>query len=84
MNLKNPFIREKSGLVKELSWFDVMLMAIAAPAASGILYYAVNMQTKFPCGSVGVAFILGAIAFFLSCICFLYSHRGCRGRVAYM
>jgi len=64
MDSNNPFIREKSGLVKELSWFDIMLMAIAAPAASGILYYAVNMQTKFPGGSVGLAFLLGAIAFF--------------------
>ncbi|MCX6238936.1 MAG: APC family permease [Bacteroidia bacterium] len=59
----NPFIREKSGLVKELSWFDIMIMSIAAPAASGILYYSVNMQTKYPGGSVGVAFIIGMIVF---------------------
>jgi len=61
--MNNPFIREKSGLVKELSWFDIMIIAISAPAASGILFYSVNMQAAYPGGSVGVAFFLGMIVF---------------------
>jgi len=37
------FVRRASGLVRELSWFDVMIWAIACPAASGMTYYAVKM-----------------------------------------
>ena len=37
------FVRRASGLVRELSWFDVMIWAIATPAASGMTYYAVKM-----------------------------------------
>lgn len=59
----NPFNREKSGLVKEIKWYDVTFMSIAAPAASGILYYSVNMQANFPGGNLSLAFALGMLAF---------------------
>ena len=44
------FVRRASGLVRELSWFDVMIWAIACPAASGMTYYAVrfHLQSKVP------------------------------------
>lgn len=60
---KNPFVRNVSGLVKELSWFDVFIISIAAPAASGILFYSVNTQANYPGGSVGVAFLIGMLLF---------------------
>jgi amino acid transporter len=64
MSVKNnPFQREKSGLVKELKWSDVAIMSIAAPAASGILFYSVNMQADFPGGNLSLAFLIGMIAF---------------------
>ncbi|MGC8975587.1 MAG: APC family permease [Thermoprotei archaeon] len=37
------FVRRASGLVRELEWYDVMIWAIACPAASGMTYYAVKM-----------------------------------------
>jgi amino acid transporter len=37
------FVRRASGLVRELEWYDVMLWALAAPAASGMTYYAAKM-----------------------------------------
>jgi amino acid transporter len=37
------FVRRASGLVRELGWYDVMIWAIACPAASGMTYYAVKM-----------------------------------------
>jgi hypothetical protein len=44
------FVRRASGLVRELSWFDVTIWAIACPAASGMTYYAVrfHLQSKVP------------------------------------
>jgi amino acid transporter len=37
------FVRRASGLVRELEWYDVMIWAIACPAASGMTYYAAKM-----------------------------------------
>lgn len=37
------FVRRASGLVRELEWYDVMIWALACPAASGMTYYAVKM-----------------------------------------
>ncbi|MEM3988438.1 MAG: hypothetical protein QXZ22_07585 [Sulfolobales archaeon] len=37
------FVRRASGLVRELSWYDVTIWALATPAASGMTYYAVKI-----------------------------------------
>ncbi len=57
------FARKSSGMRKELSWIDVMIMSIAAPAASGILYYSVNTQSSYPGGSIVIAFLIGLLIF---------------------
>lgn len=61
------FARRTSGLRKTLSWFDVFIVTVAAPAGSGILYFSVNMQTKCPGGSVGLAFLIGLFLFLPVC-----------------
>ena len=57
------FTRNTSGLVRELSWFDVFIMVIATPAASGILYFSVSTTSSYPGGNVPLAFIIGLILF---------------------
>ncbi len=57
------FARKSSGMIRELSWIDVFIMSMAAPAASGILYYSVNTQSSYPGGSIWLAFIIGLIIF---------------------
>ncbi len=57
------FARKSSGMRRELSWLDVMIMSISAPAASGILYYSVNTQSSYPGGSIILAFIIGLLIF---------------------
>ena len=64
-----PFTRTSSGLVKGLSWFDIFIMTVSAPAGSGILYYAVNSQTEHPGGNVAIAFCIGLLMFLP--VCFL-------------
>ncbi|MEM1533031.1 MAG: APC family permease [Desulfurococcaceae archaeon] len=60
------FVRRASGLVRELTWFDVAIWALAVPAASGMTYYAVKV--------VGYPDIYGAnipLAFLLAGLFFL-------------
>jgi APA family basic amino acid/polyamine antiporter len=55
------FARKASGLVREMSWFDVLLITIAGPAASGMTYYAVRIPGQFPGGNAVLAFFLGGL-----------------------
>lgn len=61
------FTRSASGLVRELSWWDVLIMLIATPAASGILYYSVSTASSYPGASVPLAFFIGMIMFLPIC-----------------
>lgn len=63
------FTRRASGLVRELTWLDIFIFAIAAPAASGINFFSVSTAGDTPGGSIGVAFIIGAIMFIPIMIC---------------
>jgi len=38
MGEEEVFVRRASGLVRELEWYDVMIWAIACPAAAGMTY----------------------------------------------
>jgi amino acid transporter len=57
------FTRSASGLVRELTWFDVAAMTVSAAAASGILYYSVKGISSHPGASVPLAFIVGMLIF---------------------
>ncbi len=59
------FARKASGLVREMSWFDVLLITIAGPAASGMTYYAVKQPGLYPGGNMVLAFLLGGLLWFL-------------------
>ena len=59
------FVRRASGLVRELSWFDVLIWSMAGPAASGMTYYAVKMlgdPTAYG-GNEVLAFFLAGLMF---------------------
>ena len=59
------FVRRASGLVRELSWFDVLIWSMAGPAASGMTYYAVKMlgdPTAYG-GNEVLAFLIAGIMF---------------------
>lgn len=62
------FTRSASGLVRELSWWDVFIISISAPAGSGILYYSVSTASTYPGGSVGIAFLIGMTLFLPICL----------------
>ncbi len=53
------FARKASGLVQEMSWWDVLLFTIAGPAAGGMTYYAVKMPGIYPGANMVWAFIIG-------------------------
>ena len=53
------FARKASGLVREMSWWDVLLFTIAGPAAGGMTYYAVKMPGLYPGANMVWAFIIG-------------------------
>lgn len=55
------FARKASGLVREMSWWDVLLLTIAGPAASGMTYYSVKVPGLEPGGNMVLAFIVGAV-----------------------
>jgi len=55
------FTRRASGLVRELTWFDVLLWVIAGPAASGMTYYTVKFPGLYPGGDITFAFFLGGL-----------------------
>ena len=55
------FTRKASGLVKGLSWLDVFMIVISAPAGSGILYYSVSTASTYPGGNVWLSFLLGML-----------------------
>ncbi len=59
------FVRRASGLVRELDWYDVFLWALAAPAASGMTYYAVRMLGDPSCygGNSPLAFFIAGLMF---------------------
>ncbi len=53
------FTRRASGLVRELSWFDVFIFVVAGPAASGVIFYSVSTAADFPGASLPLAFLIG-------------------------
>jgi basic amino acid/polyamine antiporter, APA family len=55
------FARKASGLVREMSWWDVLLITIAGPAASGMTYYSVRIPGQYPGGNTVLAFFLGGL-----------------------
>lgn len=57
------FTRKTSGLVKGLSWKDILVLVISAPAGSGILYYSVSTASSYPGGNVGISFLIGMALF---------------------
>jgi basic amino acid/polyamine antiporter, APA family len=59
------FARKASGLVREMSWFDVLLITIAGPAASGMTYYAVRIPGQYPGGNTVLAFFIGGLIWLL-------------------
>lgn len=58
------FTRRASGLVRELSWFDVFVFVVAGPAASGVIFYSVSTAANYPGASLPLAFLIGLILFF--------------------
>ena len=58
------FTRRASGLVRELSWFDVFIFVVAGPAASGVIFYSVSTAADFPGASLPLAFLVGLFLFF--------------------
>lgn len=61
------FTRSASGLVRELSWWDVFIFVIAAPAASGIIFYSVSAAADYPGGSIPLGFVIGSAIFLPIC-----------------
>ena len=57
------FTRRASGLVRELSWFDVFIFIVAGPAASGVLFFSVSTAADFPGASLPLAFLIGLLIF---------------------
>ncbi|MEA3475373.1 MAG: APC family permease [Candidatus Cloacimonadota bacterium] len=57
------FTRRASGLVRELSWFDVFIFVVAGPAASGVMFYSVSTAADFPGASLPLAFLIGLFIF---------------------
>jgi len=57
------FTRRASGLVRELSWFDVFIFVVAGPAASGVIFYSVSTAADFPGASLPLAFLIGLLIF---------------------
>ena len=57
------FNRRASGLVRELSWFDVFIFVVAGPAASGVMFYSVSTAADFPGANLPLAFLLGLLIF---------------------
>lgn len=57
------FSRRASGLVRELSWFDVFIFVVAGPAASGVLFYSVSTAADFPGAHLPLAFLFGLCIF---------------------
>jgi len=55
------FARKASGLVREMSWLDVLLLVIAGPAASGMTYYAVKQPGIYPGGNMALSFLIGGL-----------------------
>ncbi|MGC9366775.1 MAG: APC family permease [bacterium] len=58
------FTRKASGLVRELSWFDVFIFVVAGPAASGVIFYSVSTAADFPGANLPLAFLIGLFIFF--------------------
>jgi APA family basic amino acid/polyamine antiporter len=57
------FTRRASGLVRELSWFDVFVFVVAGPAASGVTFYSVSTAADYPGASLPLAFLIGLCIF---------------------
>jgi len=60
--------RRTSGLIRHLTLLDVILIVVATPAASGIVYYSVSKAAAYPGGSVWLAFLIGMLLFLPICV----------------
>ncbi|MGC9969779.1 MAG: APC family permease [Bryobacteraceae bacterium] len=58
------FVRKASGLVKALTWWDVFVAVVSAPAGSGIIYYSVSTSATFPGGNIALSFLIGMLLVF--------------------
>ncbi|MEM3983777.1 MAG: hypothetical protein QW630_04560, partial [Sulfolobales archaeon] len=67
------FVRRASGLVRELSWYDVTIWALATPAASGMTYYAVKILGNPSAygGNIALSFFIAGLMFFPLMIAFM-------------
>lgn len=63
------FARKASGLVREMSWWDVLLFTIAGPAGGGMTYYTVKMPGLYPGANMVVAFIIGFLVWLPPVLC---------------
>jgi amino acid transporter len=63
------FARKASGLVREMNWWDVLLISIAGPAAAGMSYYTVKEPGLYPGGSIVLSFFIGGIVWLPVVIC---------------
>ncbi len=63
MNLTEEviFARRASGLVRELTIQDVIIWAVAAPAASGINFYSVRMALTYPGSNAALSFLISSL-----------------------
>lgn len=55
------FVRKASGLVRELSWLDVVIWSVACPTASGLMYYMVNTVNDYPGANPVLSFLIGGL-----------------------
>lgn len=67
------FVRRASGLVRELSWYDVTIWALATPAASGMTYYTVKIlgDPSAYGGNIALAFLIAGLMFLPLTIAFM-------------
>jgi APA family basic amino acid/polyamine antiporter len=63
------FARKASGLVREMSWWDVLLFTIAGPAAGGMTYYTVKMPGIYPGANMTLGFIIGFLVWLAPVLC---------------
>ena len=63
------FARKASGLVREMSWWDVLLFTTAGPAAGGMTYYTVKMPGLYPGASMVLGFIIGFLVWLPAVLC---------------
>jgi len=72
MQKSTLFVRDATGLVRELSAIDVVIWAVASPAASGMLYYQVSTATKYAGANAALSFFIGGVTLIPIVLCLAY------------